>query len=744
MSGVRVALVVGIDNYPDQPLLGCVNDAKDVATCLALSEYGFGVNMLLDSRAGRARVLEELSSIVYGDEGEGEFFLFYFAGHGAVRAGAAHLVAQDSTNADPGIPFATLASYMEAASSKFKHVVAILDCCHSGAAFTWSQVRPLVNADIEKQLPSVNESRCILAACGPAQGAGESPGANSRGFFTQALVTGLLGDAVDFDGNVTLLGIHEFLSRAMNPSEQTPVFKGDISGTVILGSGFEPRKGAPIAPSQKREILAKAQGMIDSYHHLEMAEVADRAYRLAGGSRNCADRLEGMVGWFEEKAQSLPELTRDADWLGLCERLRDYQARLAEISEGELLIVGQAKRRIGQGGYGQVWEVEREGKRVALKVFHGNELSDQVKVQRFKAGFANMQRLHHERIVPVSELRLAPFGFLMDYVDGIDLRRMYLDRSDSEALVRLLKEVGDTVAYAHSKGVRHRDIKPENIIVVDANGRLIPYLTDFDLAYHETNRTITTNLGVGGVINYAAPEQLYEPNASRARQDTVDVFSLAQLMFFVLVGYDPSAEHAAQNLQKLKVSTRGWLDERAVKVLLDLYERSTQRDPQSRPQSMREFVAELGLALNYVSDTASTDGIAEGEFLPRAAYIYAGIGSYSVAQDRVEMKSVSGVCDIVLRGRPSSRSNSIDLEIEVSVSERLPVPSFKTGSQARSAINARLDKALSSVPNSRRRNGNKGAYQVFVDLSHVPLNVTGMQRLQSALTLVVDGIESWG
>ncbi|NEE21531.1 hypothetical protein G3M58_85600, partial [Streptomyces sp. SID7499] len=86
--------------------------------------------------------------------------------------------------------------------------------------------------------------------------------------------------------------------------------------------------------------------------------------------------------------------------------------------------------------------------------------------------------------------------------------------------------------------------KPENIIIsYGTDGNLEPYLTDFDLAYHETNRTMTANFGVGGVLNYAAPEQLYEPNAKTARSETVDVFSLGQLMFFLITGRDPNPEN---------------------------------------------------------------------------------------------------------------------------------------------------------------------------------------------------------
>jgi len=59
----RLALVVGIDEYTDAPLTCCANDARDVATALEMTEYGFGTSLLLDGRATRREVLRYLSQL---------------------------------------------------------------------------------------------------------------------------------------------------------------------------------------------------------------------------------------------------------------------------------------------------------------------------------------------------------------------------------------------------------------------------------------------------------------------------------------------------------------------------------------------------------------------------------------------------------------------------------------------------------------------------------------------------------
>ncbi len=541
---MRDAVVVGIDTYPDAPLHACVRDAREMAACLTLEQYDFNCKVLLNSQASRQGILEALSELAYGRE-DREMLLFYFAGHGEVLGSAGHLVTHDAQNYDPGISLAQLAQLMESASQHYSHVVAILDCCHAGSSHTWTNSRPLRVEDVDREVATVNESRCILAACRPEETAKELLD-SSHGVYTSALIDGMLSDAVDHYGQVTLLSLHEYAARVVPGELQTPVLKGDVAGTVALGRGFEPRIGRPLEKAELSKNLAKAHTLVDEQYALHREELSDHRRRVAGGAKRCAQRLEQTLRWFEETQKDLPDIRRNPNWKDLHVRLLDHRRSLAEISLGQEMAFGRVSRLIGHGGYGHVWEVETEsGEMVAYKVFfHGNELDDDVKVQRFRNGYQTMKGLDDAHVVAVREFSDVPLGFVMDFVPGENLRNYYLDRSDSEAVVRLMLDIAHTVEHAHSRDVRHRDIKPENIIVVqNEEGNPEPYLTDFDLSYHETNRTITTSGGaVGGVIFYAAPEQLHEPNTAAAREATVDVFSLGQLFFYILTGRNPNSD----------------------------------------------------------------------------------------------------------------------------------------------------------------------------------------------------------
>lgn len=739
----RDAVVVGIDNYPGAGLAGCVNDANEFAACIALPEYNFNTQeVLLNSMGTRSQILESLGKLCFGND-DGEFLLFYFAGHGQVLGNSGYLVTRDATAFDPGISLTHLASLMESASKHYRHVLAILDCCHAGSALTWSESRPLSTRDVEREIHALNESRCVLAACRPEQVASELFG---HGIFTAALVDGLLGNAVDFDGNVTVFGLHDYVAKVMKHEKQTPVFKGDAAGTVIVGSGHEPRVGRPIQGDELKRTLAKAQAFVDDYHFKEHTESSDWNRRKASGARECARLLEPTLAWFHDTEREMPDIVRNPKWIELRTALRNFQGHLADIRVGMNLLEGQAVRLIGKGGYGQVWEIAlADGTTKAYKVFHGNELDDVIKVQRFANGFKNMRELEHPQIVRVTSLTTSPYGFLMDYIPGENLRS-YIDRSDVAQCLRLMCDIVETVQHAHSRGVIHRDIKPENIIVVmGPNGELTPFLTDFDLAYHETNRTMTTNLGVGGVINYAAPEQLYAPNTAAARAETVDVFSLSQLMFFVITGADPVADDMGRNASVLRTKLGEWVEVRAADLLLDLYVQSSDRDPSLRPASVTDFFNVLNEATTYALAATGRDDVDEDQFCRQFGHLVAGMGNYAASDDKVSMLSLSRQVSISLRFvRPSSRRQDHgDFELELSVTADIPVRTLSSGSGARKAINTRLDKAIHRFEGTRRHSGTKGSFQTFVEVNDVPLTLQGLAHVQKVLSVALAAIEQW-
>jgi metacaspase-1 len=78
------ALLVGINDYPHQPLRGCINDVQDVFEFLQV-DRGFvasEIRTLRDGQATRAAILHELRALAAVSV-RGDTLVFYFCGHGA-------------------------------------------------------------------------------------------------------------------------------------------------------------------------------------------------------------------------------------------------------------------------------------------------------------------------------------------------------------------------------------------------------------------------------------------------------------------------------------------------------------------------------------------------------------------------------------------------------------------------------------------------------------------------------------
>lgn len=121
-----------------------------------------------------------------------------------------------------------------------------------------------------------------------------------------------------------------------------------------------------------------------------------------------------------------------------------------------------------------------------------------------------------------------------------------LSETDSyaDAVVKIGLHVAEALEYSHAKDICHGDIKPSNILLTNG-GR--PMLLDFHLAFRESKM----QLGIGGTLPYAAPEQLEVYTAQTRELATyssatlgarADIFSLGVTLYQMLTGRMPYPE----------------------------------------------------------------------------------------------------------------------------------------------------------------------------------------------------------
>ncbi|GEM_PF-1929279 len=202
---------------------------------------------------------------------------------------------------------------------------------------------------------------------------------------------------------------------------------------------------------------------------------------------------------------------------------------------------------LGAGGMGVVYKARdpKLDRIVAIKVLHGFPGPEDPRAARFRREAQTAARLRHPRIVQVHEVgEEAGLAWIaMDFVEGTTLREV-LDRgtTDRSALVTILRDVADGLAYAHAEGVVHRDVKPENILVgADqqagfASGRAV--LADFGLAKERFGSTRVTASGiVVGTPGYMAPEQATGSQGEVGPPG--DVWSLGAVLYEALTRRPP-------------------------------------------------------------------------------------------------------------------------------------------------------------------------------------------------------------
>ena len=219
----KLALLVGIDHYPNSPLSGCVNDVARMHDILRLQHDGspnFECHKLIsaEEEVNRARLKNALHNLF---SRRAEVSIFYFAGHGTFNNLGGYLVTQDAKQYDEGVSMGDV--LVEANQSPARERIIILDCCHSGAL---GQL-PAINNDTAM----LKEGVSVLSASRETESALEVGGG---GLFTSLVCAALDGGAADVCGNVTVAAIYAYADEFLGGWDQRPLFKCHVSTLVSL------------------------------------------------------------------------------------------------------------------------------------------------------------------------------------------------------------------------------------------------------------------------------------------------------------------------------------------------------------------------------------------------------------------------------------------------------------------------------------------------------------------------------
>ncbi|SCG69732.1 Caspase domain-containing protein [Micromonospora coxensis] len=697
-----------------------------------MPEYGFQVCTLKNEQVTKAAIVRQL---IEARNSGATTALFYFSGHGAATEIGTFLVTHDNSDFDEGVELRKLAEMLGSADAQ---TLIVLDCCHSGAAGQFGdlpyQARLLAGADVQAAFRLSANSVAVIAACTSEQLAWEERNLG-HGIFTYHLLQALLGEAVDHEGNLTANSLYDVVSRNMAANgqisdRQKPIFAGHLAGRLVLASNLDPALPPPPQEEELRQIELEAAALIEDYNGYK-SRFDTRSWRTEGHEA-CSRRLELIDKWFT-KRRTVPGLLTRPDFKKSAETLLRYRTELGYVEKGTVIAEGELEERIGEGGFGAVWKVvNREtGKRVALKLYHPHEMYDSEKTRRFENGYDAMKMLRHPQVVAVQRYSRCPTGFVMDFIDGPNLRSLEPHAfMEPYALIRLLIGIGETIQHAHQNDVIHRDIKPENIVCeYQEDGSVLPYLTDFDLAWFNTHTQRATKTAMG-VVYYAAPEQFFafDPKAALTKTPALDVFSFGQLMYYCFTGRDPDPVRLDVNRQTLEeTAMRKGLDNESVLALCSLYREATEWDQPVRLQNFITVLSRLRAIEASLLHTSPTKMFDQDGFV--AELIAMLTGRSVVPGSTSSYITAAGTWQVTLEWQERHRKRQYRQHLNAHF-----LPQGRIGlegvpnEQMRRTLNKRLDEALKRYSSlATRHPGRHGTYEVFVEIVPRQLDVEGVR-----------------
>ncbi|MGH9675039.1 MAG: serine/threonine-protein kinase, partial [Bryobacteraceae bacterium] len=277
----------------------------------------------------------------------------------------------------------------------------------------------------------------------------------------------------------------------------------------------------------------------------------------------------------------------------------------AQVKQAREMGSYQLVERIGEGGMGEVWLARHRmlARLAAVKLIRTEKLLGGSPAQleaanrRFEREARATAALHSPHTVALYDYGVSEDGsfyYVMEHLQGIDLESLVVRHGPVPAAraVHFLRQMCDSLAEAHGRGITHRDIKPRNILACRL-GENVDFIKVLDFGLVKFTGGLESRLtmegAAAGTPAYMAPEvALGHPDVD----GRADIYSLGCVAYWVLTGRlvfegDTAMSIALAHVQKTPsppseiASSADALDAVVLACL--------EKDRARRPQSAREL-----------------------------------------------------------------------------------------------------------------------------------------------------------
>ena len=278
--------------------------------------------------------------------------------------------------------------------------------------------------------------------------------------------------------------------------------------------------------------------------------------------------------------------------------------------EGQTLGKYRVLDPLGRGGMAQVYRAYHPqlDRYVALKVLRSDLVEEGEFLVRFRREAQAVAGLRHPNIVQVFDFDVQGdiYFMVMELLEGDTLKarlndyRLRGEQMPRGEIVRVLLDVLDGLAYAHSEGMIHRDIKPANIMLTKRGQAVIG---DFGIAQIVGTTRHTVSGAMMGTLSYMAPEQGLE-GRSDARSD---LYSLGIVLYEMLTQHTPFDADTPLAVLMKHLNDPLPLPRKFDATIPEPFERIVLKALSKRPEERYQSAQEMAQALRQAAEEAAVE-----------------------------------------------------------------------------------------------------------------------------------------
>ena len=207
--------------------------------------------------------------------------------------------------------------------------------------------------------------------------------------------------------------------------------------------------------------------------------------------------------------------------------------------------VYQKVKQIGEGSFGEVWQVVHKQfrKSYAMKIM---QMSQGINIKEIKNEINILKQLDNINVMKLYEVIDTPkyLYLVMEYINGVSLlETIKQDQNhyfEEKRAIKIFIQIVKGILYCQSKNICHRDIKLENILLIKDD---IVKIIDFGFAVKATKESYQKLFC--GTPSYMAPEIV---NKEKYIAQYSDIWSLGVLFFAMLYGRFPFRAKTQEDL----------------------------------------------------------------------------------------------------------------------------------------------------------------------------------------------------